>query len=139
MAGPRRQSPDSPLVYRVAFQADPELAARPSRDLSSLFSSDTDQWLTPLDFLKVLEGLAPIVLDPCGNPLSVVRAQRQILLPECGLAASWPLVGLVFINPPYGSALAEWSERMRAHAAAGGRGGAGDEPAAQRRLPPRGA
>lgn len=90
------------------------------RDLSPLLSSATDQWLTPLDFLAVLVRLGPIILDPCGNPLSVVPAARQILLPDDGLTASWPLRGLVFCNPPYGRALGAWARRLAAHAAAGG-------------------
>jgi hypothetical protein len=72
------------------------------RSLDALLSSDTDQWLTPLDFLAVLLRLGPVVFDPCGNPLSVVPAARQVLLPEDGLTASWPARGLVFCNPPYG-------------------------------------
>ena len=52
------------------------------RSLDELLSSDTDQWLTPLDFLAVLLRLGPVVFDPCGNPLSVVPAARQVLQPS---------------------------------------------------------
>lgn len=90
------------------------------RSLDALLSSDTDQWLTPLDFLAVLLRLGPVVFDPCGNPLSVVPAARQVLLPEDGLTASWPARGLVFCNPPYGRDLPAWAARLAAHAAAGG-------------------
>jgi hypothetical protein len=52
---------------------------------------------------------APIDLDPCSNPTSIVPATRRVELPEDGLAVPWE--GNVYVNPPYGRGLEAWFKK----------------------------
>lgn len=79
----------------------------------ALTSSNRQDWCTPHDVLMVVEAFAPIVLDPCSNPSSVVRAQRCYRGPaarEDGLALPW--ASTTYCNPPYGDALPAWSHKI---------------------------
>jgi transcriptional regulator with XRE-family HTH domain len=74
-------------------------------------SLERDKRFTPGWFLAhVVEAFGQICLDPCGNELSPVQARRRVILPECGLAASWAGTRLAFINPPF-SSLVKWLNR----------------------------
>lgn len=60
---------------------------------------------TPAAVLEVVQAFAPIVLDPCANPWSLVPAESWCSSHDGGdgLALPWePFQGLVFVNPPYG-------------------------------------
>lgn len=69
----------------------------------------TSTWLTPLE---IVSALGRFDLDPCGFP-GHDTADRLIVLPECGISASWH--GRVWLNPPYGREQQEWLERLRLH------------------------
>jgi len=72
---------------------------------------ERDQRFTPQWFLShIVESFGSIDLDPCAHELASVESRRKILLPECGLDASWQGAGLTFINPPY-SAVTRWMSR----------------------------
>lgn len=74
-------------------------------------SLERDKRFTPPWFLDhVTTAFGPICLDPCGNELSPVVAHRRILLPECGLAASWGGSRFAFVNPPF-SSMVKWMTR----------------------------
>lgn len=91
--------------------------------LDPLMSSETNEWFTPPEVLKAIAPLGPIALDPCGNPLSPVEAERRIIWPEAdGLKADWHTLavgGLVYINPPFGRRLRLWARKIQREAAAG--------------------
>lgn len=72
-----------------------------------LMSSSSEYWCTPETILGPLrDKLGQIVLDPCSNGYSTVRADYEWIPPEHnGLTEEWlPTAkgGLVFVNPPYG-------------------------------------
>lgn len=71
---------------------------------TTLFSSASDDWGTPQSVVDAVKRYAPIGLDPCGGPNSVVGAKRTIKPPQDGLAASWKVRPneVVFVNPPFG-------------------------------------
>jgi len=72
---------------------------------------ERDQRFTPKWFLShIVESFGSIDLDPCAHELASVESRRKILLPECGLDASWQGAGLTFINPPF-SAVTRWMSR----------------------------
>jgi hypothetical protein len=72
----------------------------------------TNTWLTPK---FIIDALGPFDLDPCAapSPRPWATASRMIELPEDGLAAKWQ--GRVWLNPPYGSDIGQWMEKMAKH------------------------
>ena len=66
-------------------------------------------WLTPL---HVTTALGRFDLDPCAYP-GWPTADRLICLPDDGLAREWR--GRVWCNPPYGSEVWTWLDRLAAH------------------------
>jgi len=71
----------------------------------------TNDWITPR---WVLDALGPFDLDPCaseGQPWPT--AHRMIAPPDNGFTAEWE--GRVWLNPPYGSEMYKWVERLVAH------------------------
>ncbi len=74
------------------------------------FTQET--WLTPL---PILSALGPFDLDPCAapSPRPWPTAARHIELPEDGFAAEW--AGRVWMNPPYGSEMARWLDKLATH------------------------
>lgn len=83
----------------------------------ALLSSEKQDWRTPENFLAVVRQFAPIGLDPCGTLDSVVAAKVTYIYPaDDGLALGWGGPGLVYCNPPYGSATKDWVEKMKVEA-----------------------
>lgn len=93
--------------------------------LAPLLSRARDDWNTPPEVRDALRvGFGGIEVDPCDNEGSILHAEHRIRLatperidalrrgvelPEgvdlgCGVRDAWPGDGLVFINPPFGSA-----------------------------------
>jgi len=69
----------------------------------------TDSWITPK---WLIDRLGPFDLDPCAcSPQPWPCAAEQYT--ENGLLLPWH--GLVWCNPPYGSATAAWLNRMALH------------------------
>ncbi len=85
--------------------------------LDAVFSSDSDEWLTPPGILdSVVSVLGEIGLDPCSEPARAnVPAGAHFTEKDDGLAQPWS--GTVFANPPYSAAdafveklIASWKE-----------------------------
>ncbi|MPR10131.1 DNA N-6-adenine-methyltransferase [Microvirga tunisiensis] len=77
-------------------------------------NSGTDVWLTPPDLLNRLGG--DFDLDPCAAPLPRpwTTAREHYTWPhQNGLLLPW--FGRVWLNPPYGRAMAGWLRRMAQH------------------------
>ena len=71
----------------------------------------TNDWLTPPE---IIAALGEFDLDPCAHPRQWYdTAKRMIAPPRDGLAAEWN--GRVWLNPPYGSRLKTWLQRMAEH------------------------
>lgn len=78
-------------------------------DAINVFSKKTDECMSPRWIGDLAEeALDGIDLDPCGHPKSLIRARRQILLPEDGLLV--PREGLrVYTNCPFSKPL-PWAQ-----------------------------
>jgi hypothetical protein len=72
----------------------------------------SDEWLTPPEILR---SLGEFDLDPCApvfRPWST--AKHHYTIEDNGLIKEW--FGRVWMNPPYGKALAQWLQKLSAHA-----------------------
>lgn len=84
---------------------------------AGLYTSDRDDWNSPSCVLDKVRELGPLVLDPCSNERSIVNAEVEFRLSrgEDGLRAAWATLGvaggLVYLNPPYGDAIADWTRK----------------------------
>lgn len=83
-----------------------------------LMSSDSAEHYTPPSFLDLVREVAPIDLDPCWSPKSLVRPRRAYTV--AGLTDPWSCDdGLIFVNPPYGRGIGEWVARCARAGVAG--------------------
>ena len=69
----------------------------------------TTTWLTPP---HIIEDLGPFDFDPCGYP-GWNTAANVSHLPVDGLSIPW--AGRVWLNPPYGSEVWTWLNRLASH------------------------
>lgn len=69
-----------------------------------MMSSASDDWGTPQVIVDAVKRYAPIGLDPCGGPNSVVKAKCTIKPPQDGIHVKWKVLPteIVFVNPPFG-------------------------------------
>lgn len=76
-------------------------------------SSDTGEWYTPKHIIAaVVETLGAIDLDPCSNPGEpAIPAARHFTYVDDGLKQEWS--GRVYMNPPYGRGIGDWTEKLR--------------------------
>ncbi len=75
-------------------------------------TSKSVDWCTPASILNPIKAMwGEIVLDPCSNGNSIVKAQNEIKLPTDSLSVDWTKYltdedvnhpNSIFINPPYG-------------------------------------
>ena len=79
---------------------------------AALLSSDLEHWLTPPSFLElVVRVMGAIDMDPATNRASLVPANDHCYVEERnGLLVPWK--GRLFCNPPYGTKIPLWCERM---------------------------
>lgn len=89
------------------------------------FSAKKDDWCTPQEVLDAIAWMGPIRLDPCSNKNSIVPAVFKYDLEDGfdGLKQPWGYSemvnhygsgvkqGLIFINPPYGKTISQWTKR----------------------------
>lgn len=84
-----------------------------SRINAGLYSSSADDWMTPPDFIETLLkflGKDRFDLDPCCT-LPNIPALRHYFYPDYnGLLEPWGAENgsVVYLNPPYGTALPKW-------------------------------
>jgi hypothetical protein len=79
----------------------------------ALFTSASQTWNTPKVVLDCVRAFDDIHLDPCSNADSIVNATEEwrIERGEDGLARSWFLRSLIYVNPPYDE-LEAWAAKM---------------------------
>lgn len=92
---------------------------------AALLSSVKMDWQTPDKLLDVVRNVAPIGLDPCTvieNPTGAL----YVCAHDCGmdgLTYDWITLcsadQIIYVNPPYGRALASWVTKCRAEAREG--------------------
>ena len=82
----------------------------------ALFSSNTEEWYTPMDFFEqCAREVGGFDLDPCATHENA-KCSRYFTKEDDGLTQEWS--GRVFVNPPYGRAISAWvakcaKERVR--------------------------
>lgn len=93
---------------------------------AALLSSASNDWCTPPCVLDLVRKLGRIGLDPCSNPRSIVHAQVEfspekdqdgLQLPWAASRSPWGegmTDDIVYCNPPYGRALADWADKIKA-------------------------
>lgn len=69
-------------------------------------------WATPRDLFDALSiEFGPFDLDPCGSSDSYVSQRCGTFYDSGGLDRAW--LGAVFVNPPYGLVLRDWTQKCR--------------------------
>lgn len=84
------------------------------KKLAPLMSSDSPEWYTPSHIIEcVVSVLGAIDVDPCspGPEASPVPAATHYTEVDNGLSRPWR--GRVYMNPPYGRGIGEWTDRLR--------------------------
>jgi phage N-6-adenine-methyltransferase len=77
--------------------------------LSACHSSASCEWPTPPELFAALDArYGPFTLDPCATPDNA-KCARYFTRADDGLAQPW--TGRVFMNPPYGSGMADWMRK----------------------------
>lgn len=74
-----------------------------------LFSSNTDEWYTPLDFYKSLDDEFHFNLDPCATDENH-KCDKYFTREIDGLSQKWGGYR-VFCNPPYGRVIGDWVKK----------------------------
>lgn len=82
-----------------------------SKEENVHFSSESIEWYTPVEVIqRVVASLGEIELDPCANEDNQVQATKHFTAADDGLAREW--FGRVYMNPPYGSDIGLWVQRL---------------------------
>lgn len=74
-----------------------------------MFSSQTDQWATPIDFFNLLDSNYHFTLDPCADEYNH-KCSKYYTKEQNGLLQDWSNE-IVFCNPPYGREIYDWVEK----------------------------
>lgn len=93
-----------------------EVSVREPRDdrwnPGAVMSSASHEWYTPRHVVDaVLTTMGTIDLDPCAEKAKRVPATTHLTKADDGLAAQWK--GRVYMNPPYGDGIGEWTGKLR--------------------------
>lgn len=78
------------------------------------YTSDSPEWYTPKSIIEAtLAVLGGIDLDPCSNDATNpnIPAKRHFTARDNGLVQAWS--GRVYMNPPYGDEIGQWTEKLR--------------------------
>jgi|TARA_R110000824_G_C14848818_1_gene639852 phage N-6-adenine-methyltransferase len=70
------------------------------------FLSTTDDWSTPQWLFNALDREFGFTLDPCSSDTNF-KCDRHFTVNDNGLLKSWENE-VVFMNPPYGTAIKQW-------------------------------
>lgn len=71
--------------------------------------SKTREWSTPSWLFEALNAEFGFTLDPCASSTNA-KCSRYFTVKEDGLAQEWGQ-SIVFMNPPYGSAISAWMRK----------------------------
>jgi phage N-6-adenine-methyltransferase len=86
--------------------------------LAPLMSSATPEWYTPPEIIEAtVKVLGAIDLDPCADADKQIPAATHYTQDDDGMAQEWR--GRVYMNPPYGSEIVRWVQRLCEQYAAG--------------------
>lgn len=74
-----------------------------------LFTSNTNEYETPLDFYNELDKEFHFTLDPCATKENA-KCKKYYTKKENGLLQDWSK-DIVFMNPPYGRVISTWIQK----------------------------
>lgn len=74
-----------------------------------LFSSQKDNWSTPIDLFNELDQEFNFTLDPCADEFNH-KCKKYFTLEDNGLLKDWSN-DIVFCNPPYGRKIYDWVKK----------------------------
>jgi len=73
-----------------------------------MFSSETDQWSTPIDFFNKLNKVFNFQTDVCADEKNK-KCRHYYCIDQDGLTQEWE--GNCWMNPPYGREIGKWVEK----------------------------
>tara|TARA_R100000773_G_scaffold20680_1_gene18440 strand:+ start:603 stop:1112 length:510 start_codon:yes stop_codon:yes gene_type:complete len=73
------------------------------------YSSESNEWQTPIDFYDKLNDEFKFTLDPCAS-IHNYKCEKYFTIKENGLKQDWSK-DIVFMNPPYGKEIKYWVEK----------------------------
>ena len=88
-----------------------------SKNMGRYYGSGRD-WETPPDLFTKLDAEFNFTLDPCAKP-ETAKCARYFTEADDGLAQSWQ-GETVFMNPPYGREIYDWTAKAVAETRTGG-------------------
>lgn len=74
------------------------------------FSSERDDWETPIEFFNALDCVFNFKLDPCCYDSSA-KCVNYFTKETNGLAQDWSVYPSIFMNPPYGKDIFKWMKK----------------------------
>lgn len=78
----------------------------------AVMSSVSPEWYTPRHVVDaVLTTMGTIDLDPCAEKAKGIPASAHLTKSDDGLGQPWK--GRVYMNPPYGEGIGEWTAKLR--------------------------
>jgi hypothetical protein len=86
---------------------------KPAYRLAPLMTSASEEWYTPAHIVEMVrEMLGAIDLDPCTSEAAnkTVKAAYTYAKADDGLAQDW--TGRVYMNPPYGDVIGQWTTKL---------------------------
>lgn len=108
------------VVNLFKQEPKPEYQQPASINNPALYSSETPEWYTPKDIIdRVIWVMGGIDLDPCSNSHDApnVPAAMVFTREDDGLSRPWQ--GRVYMNPPYGREIGEWTGYLKKQYEAG--------------------
>ena len=78
-------------------------------DMDIHYSSDSNEWETPIEFFNKLDSEFSFTLDPCCSEFNF-KCEKHYTEKENGLKQDWSN-DIVFMNPPYGREIKYWVEK----------------------------
>ena len=83
-----------------------------------LFTSNSDEYSTPMDLFNTLNNEFNFTLDPCSTDENA-KCNKHYTKTENGLIQDWNNE-VVFCNPPYGRQIGLWVKKCYEHFVSGG-------------------
>lgn len=98
------------VIYDI--KSDGESLSKSKVLSRGLFSSDSNEWYTPSHIVELVQQLfGEITLDPCSNSGDPnIPSLNHYTKEVNGLERDW--FGKVYMNPPYGSEIKFWVEKL---------------------------
>lgn len=102
--------PEAKQLAELPQEQRAEVLGQPPemRKMAVHYSSERMDWETPRDFFDRLDQEFEFELDVCATP-ETAKCQRYYTPETDGLARNW--TGTCWMNPPYGSEIADWMEK----------------------------